>query len=74
MSGQLNPLSWADRWADQVSLLKGWSAIGWSAEMADLSKNAAQRLLQGWCTIGWSMYMAYLLIKNADLLPNDLYT
>ena len=38
--GQLNPLSWADRWADQVSLLKGWSAIGWSTEMADRSKNA----------------------------------
>jgi len=38
--GRLNPLSWADRWADQVSLLKGWSGISWSTEMADLSKNA----------------------------------
>ena len=34
LSGRLNPLSWADRWADQVSLLKGWS----DQQSADLLK------------------------------------
>ena len=74
--GRLNPLSWADRWADQVSLLKGWSAIGWSTEMADLSNadhvvvtDAVTRPAYNWLIY---MYMAYLLSKIADLLVTNL--
>ena len=44
-TGRLNPLSWAElSWADEVSLLKGSSAVGWSTEMADLSKKAGHEI------------------------------